>query len=186
MDKYTEGIFFESVIKALKEEDKDLRTLFNSNSPLYSKQHNGIACLYETTIVYLVFKELMRNRFPLMVFWERPYPAPSLLKADMGLINEKNEIDALVEFKIWSSEDGREIRADVEKLLCLNHNCAKYICVVEFAGGNIADNRDYILAMNSELDIIRLEEINTELYNYKLKKLETRPVFVYLFKVDSR
>ena len=85
MDKNNEIIFFEAVCNSLLAEDKELSSLFQNNSPLYNNQHNGISCLYETTIVYLVFKELMRNKFPLAVSWEHPYPDNYALKANPSM-----------------------------------------------------------------------------------------------------
>ena len=66
----------------------------------------------------------MRNKFPLSVSWEHPYTDNYALKADMALMNA-NKIEAFVEFKIWRTEDGREIRADINKYLNFHSDISK-------------------------------------------------------------
>jgi hypothetical protein len=182
LDKNNEIIFFEAVYNSLISEDKELSSLFQNNSPLYYNQHNGITCLYETTIVYLVFKELMRNKFPLAVSWEHPYPDNYALKADMALMNA-DKIEAFVEFKIWTTEDGREIRSDINKYLNFHSDISKYLCVIEYAGGDMNDNKDYLLSNNPEIQLVNMRQSTTNFYNYTHKKLEERSVFIYLFKM---
>ena len=184
MDKNNEIIFFEAVCDSLISEDKELSSLFQNNSPLYNNQHNGITCLYETTIVYLVFKELMRNKFPLSVSWEHPYLDNYALKADMALMNAA-EIEAFVEFKIWTTEDGREIRSDIYKYLNFHSDISKYLCVIEYAGGDMNDNKDYLLSNNPEIQLVNMRQSTTNFYNYTRKKLEERSVFIYLFKMKN-
>lgn len=182
MNKKNESVFFEAVCNSLLAEDKELSSLFQNNSSLYKNQHNGISCLYETTLVYLVFKKLMRNKFPLSVSWEHPYPHNYALKADMALMNA-DKIEAFVEFKIWRTEDGREIRADINKYLNFRSDISNYLCVIEYAGGDINENSDYLLSNNPEIQLVNMMQSTTNFYNYTHKKLEERSVFIYLFKM---
>ena len=156
MNDSEEKLFFSSMYKALVDEDRELRTLFADNEPLYSQQHNGICCLYETTMVYRIFKQLMKDRFTYSLSWEHPYPDNPGLKADMALLNRDNSIDAFVEFKIWTSEKGYEVRGDVNKYLRSNFNGGKYLAIVEYAGPDIDDNCKYLLNMNPDcLGLVR-------------------------------
>ena len=75
--------------------------------------------LFETTWVYLTFRELVSRRFPLEVLWEPEYPSNRKLKADLVLRENRGGISreqAFIEFKIWKSEDAKEIEADIKKL----------------------------------------------------------------------
>ena len=107
MNSILENQFFYSACQGLIDEGLELRNLFGSNSTLYKNHHNGISCIYETTMVYTVLKRLLKDNFPLMISWEHPYPKTAHLKSDLATINEDNTINSLVEFKIWLSEDGK-------------------------------------------------------------------------------
>lgn len=185
MEAVIENQFFRSACQALIKEDQELRDLFLDNEPLYDKQHNGICCLYETTMVYLTFKELLKNKFPLSVSWEHPYPGMPSLKADLGLLKDDQTIDSLVEFKIWTSEDGYEIRKDVEKYNRLNFDCRKYIFVVEYAGGDIVDNKNYLLVQNPEVEIVNMEQTSTFFCDWQTKQREYKSIFMYLLRMKD-
>lgn len=185
MDSFLERMFFDSFYRGLKKEDELLRILCEKNGVLYKYQHNGISFLYETTMVYVVLKQLMEDRFPLTADWECPYTCNPSLKADLGMLNEVRQVDSLVEFKIWTSEDGCEVRHDVEKY----NNCAfegsKYLCIIELAGGNITENAEFLLKENPEVELLykdsfkslfkkndeeTLKYVSTHLYMLKMKK----------------
>jgi hypothetical protein len=185
MNKYSENLFFSSACKALINEDKELRQLFSENELLYTHQHNGISCLFETTTVYTVFKGLLKNKFPLEIYWEHSYPGSNKLKADLALIKEDQSIDSLIEFKIWRTEDGREIRSDVEKYKNLKWNCDKYLFVVEYSGGEIFDNSNYLLAQNPEIELINMEQFSTFFYEWTEKQRVDKSVYVYFFKMKG-
>lgn len=185
MNLQLEELFFTTSFSSLANEDNDLRMLFSKNEKLYEYQHNGICCLYETTLVYTIFKGLLRNGFPLEISWEHSYPDRSTLKADLALIRDDQTIDSLIEFKIWLTEDGREVRSDVEKYKLLNLSCDKYLFVVEYAGGNIEENTKYLIAQNPELQLVRLGQFKSNFYVWTKKQREDKDIFVYLFKMKS-
>ena len=109
MTPQMENDFLCAIVQGLMHEDRELRSLFAQNGDKYRKQHNGVTCLCETTMVYVTMKRLLRTNFPLTVSWEYPYPNRSEWKADLGLLNHDRSINSLVEFKIWLSENGHEI-----------------------------------------------------------------------------
>lgn len=185
MEKYMEGKFFESFYNGLKNEDELLRSLCEQNFPRYNNQHNGISFLYETTMVYIVLKQLMKDQFPLTASWEHSYPNKRSKKADIGLLDENGQVDSLVEFKIWTSEDGKEVTHDVDKYTSCNFSGDKYLCIVEIAGGNIEDNAEFLLKTNPDLELldkrsfkslfkknkeVKLQSVSTHLYMLKIKK----------------
>lgn len=184
MEQCLESKFFESFYDALKSEDELLRSLCEQNTPRYENQHNGISFLYETTMVYVVLKQLMKDRFPLTVSWEHSYPHKKSLKADIGLLDANGQVDSLVEFKIWTSENGKEVRHDVIKYNNCSFRGDKYLCLIEIAGGNVENNAQFLMGENPDLELIdkrsfeswfkkhreELQRVSTHLYMFKMKK----------------
>lgn len=186
MKKSEENQFFSSACQALIDEDQELRELFTRNDPLYSQQHNGICCLYETTMVYRIFKQLMKDRFPYSLSWEHPYPGNPGSKADLAILNPDKNIKSLVEFKIWTSEKGDEVRGDVEKYLRCSFTGSKYLFIVEYAGpeSDIIDNRNFLQVNNPEMDFLRMESFTTTFYDHqKTKQHVYNPINLYFFKM---
>jgi len=187
MNKFKETLFFSSACQALKNEDQELRKLFAQNAPLYSNQHNGICCLCENTMVYLVFKQLMEKQFPNPISWEHPYPNNPKLKADLAILNLDKSINSLVEFKIWFSENGNEVRSDIDKYLNCSFTGNKYLFIVEYAGpeSDITNNRNYLLEKNPEIDFLMMDSFYTVFFNYKNKQyVYNNPINLYLFKMS--
>lgn len=176
--------FLDAVVQGLIHEENELRDLFAKNGDRYCKQHNGITCLYETTMVYITMKQLLRTKFPLTVSWEHPYPNHPGWKADLGLLNEDQSIDSLVEFKLWWSEDGNEICGDIEKFKESSFQGGRYICVIELLGGNIKDNCQY-LQKNPDIEVIDKRAFSTYAFLQKKQTLGYAPVNVYLLKVTK-
>ena len=65
MNGRLESKFFESSYNGLKNEDELLRSLCKQNFPRYTKQHNGIYFLYETTMVYVPLVKPLKVTDPL-------------------------------------------------------------------------------------------------------------------------
>lgn len=183
MNQQEEKVFFDSAVNALMEEDKHLKGLFQSNAPLYADEHNGISCLYETTIVYQVFKKLLQNQFPLKVSWEHPYEGNPAKKADMALVRD-GVVDSLVEFKLWLSDDCEAIRKDVLKLEQHGYTTDKYICIVEYSGGDLADNTEFLLKENPEMELVSTAFFDTLFHDRRHGHID-KSVFMYLFKLKS-
>lgn len=137
-------------------------------------------------MVYLVFKQLLKDGFPYIVSWEHPYPGNSSLKADMGILNADHSVNSLVEFKIWVSEKGEEVRADVEKYNKCGFSGDKYLCVIEYGGPNMFDNCKYLTDNNPEMDIIGMETFDTRYFDsWRTQQLIENPVNLYFFKMKK-
>jgi len=110
--------FFSTAASALQRENEILEEHFAGCEKLfgiYQNVHHGIWVLYETTMVYLVFRKLLETRFPYEIRWEEPYPHQKQEKADLALKQEGN-VKAYIEFKIWESPDAKEIKSDLRKM----------------------------------------------------------------------
>ena len=184
MTPQIENDLFCAVVQGLIHEDRELQDLFARNGDKYRKQHNGVTCLYETTMVYITMKQLLRKNFPLTVSWEHPYPDHPEWKADLGLLNNDQTIDSLVEFKIWLSENGHEILGDIQKFKQSNFNGDRYLCVVELMGGDIESNRKFLNDMPC-VHVDYCEGFLTGAYFSDRQKVDSAWVNVYLLKVTE-
>ncbi len=113
--------FVEFSTSALQTEDEFLRKAFSQyvNTQHYGDWPHGITILFETTLVYFIFRELLSRKFPLEVLWEHEYPSNRSLKADLALRDIRGGMlkeQAFLEFKIWKSDTTEEISTDIKKL----------------------------------------------------------------------
>lgn len=158
--------FFKASVDAIIKEERELNLLFDISKDLYQKHHHGVCILYETTFVYLIFKELLKQQYPYMIYWEYPYPGNKKEHSDLALINKEGKLEALIEFKIWTLNHDREIKADIVKLQKEN-GCKKYIVVLGY-GGNIIENHKYLKEHNPSLQKIDMVGITTSFFMTKL------------------
>lgn len=189
-----EKTFFKSLVTAIVKEENELNELYRNSNKEYQKfAPAGVSCLFETTFVYITIKQLLKDKFPLVVSWEHPYPNNKSLKADMALLNscDTNDINSLIEFKIWKTEDGKEIKEDIDKLNTVV-GYAKYMVIIEYTDNKITDNKAFldklIKEKNPKFNIIDCNEnypiktlyLETENYPHIVEK----PVNIYLAKVN--
>lgn len=185
MNHKAELQFFDGFYQALSQENQTLHSLFDQNHTLYRTQHHGICCLYETTMVYLVMKELLRQKFPYTLFWEYPYPDNSSWKADLGILDpDSQEPVSLVEFKIWLSNSGREVLLDVEKLNSVPSHLSKYLCVVEY-GGDANKNAAYLEQQSECIHVIAAKTFSTRFYDSELGQLKDIPINLYFLRLNE-
>ena len=186
MNPVSEKRFFNDVCQALVAEEKELHQLIEQNHSLYCRQNvHGIGCLYETTLVYLVWKQLMRDRFPLEVSWEHPYPENHTLHADMALLTEDRQVDSLIEYKIWKTEDAREVRGDVEKYRNCSFKETRYLVVFEVYGGNLEENTEYLLQTFPDVSLVKRATIDSVAYDTAKQMDMTKPIHIYLLKMNA-
>ena len=185
MEKSLERLFFKSFIEAITKEEIELNELFDRNSKEYQKlAPSGVSCLYETTYVYIAIKQLLKNKFPLLVSWEHSYTENNYSKVDMALLNAPNNINSFVEFKIWKSEDGHEIKSDIDKLKNEKSNISKYIVAIEYNSENIIDNVKF-LTEEMKLEVVEYARLLTSYYDWESKCNKIVPVNIYLAKIKS-
>ena len=150
METLQEKMFFKSLVTAIVKEEDELNELFINSDKEYQKfAPAGVSCLFETTFVYITIKQLMKDKFPLLISWEHPYPNDNYKKADMALLNSFDktykDINSLIEFKIWKIEEGTEIKEDIEKLkLVGNDKIRKYMVIIEYTDRKIEDNKEFL------------------------------------------
>ena len=184
MNPINESRFFDSVCQALAAEEKELHPLFEQNRSLYRSQKiHGIGCLYETTLVYLVWKQLMRNQFPLEVSWEHPYPDNHTLHADMALLAEDRQVDSLIEYKLWKYDDAKEIRGDVEKYQRSSFQGGKYLVIFEVYGGDFDANTEYLLQSFPNVSLVNRTTIASVIYDTAKQCDVTKQIHIYMLRM---
>jgi len=173
--------FFEAALTAIKNEENELNQLFKANEKYYKKNHHGVCNLYETTFVYLIFKELMRMQYPFTVHWEYPYPSNTKEHCDLALLKEAGTLDSLIEFKIWIEDDDRRIKSDISKLQ-KEQDCKKYIFVIGY-GGDIDENDDYLTKNNPSLRLIKKDGLYTRFYKMASNMVENNKLNLFMYEV---
>lgn len=174
---------FEAAVVAIKKEEDELNQLFSMNKDLYPNQHHGVCILYETTFVYLTFKELLKQQFPFTANWEYPYPSNKCEHSDLALINEVGELEALIEFKIWKEDHDRNIKQDICKLQRAP-DCKNYIVVIGY-GGDIVENDQFLLNSNISLNLIGKKGLTTKFYKTKQNLLADNELNAFLYEVKE-
>lgn len=105
--------------EALKREEECLRAYLSSYEAdsLYRDwpPGRGIGYVFETTLVYLIHRELLRARFPLEVRREEGYTQRKAMKADLA-VRVVGATAAYIEVKIWRKEEAEDVEADLDKL----------------------------------------------------------------------
>ena len=174
MDTANENRFFGNVCQALAAEEAELH-----------QSIHGIGCLYETTLVYLVWKQLMRDGFPLEVSWEHPYPEDPALHADMALLAEDRQVDCLVEYKLWTSEDAGEVRGDGEKYRKCSFRGGKYLLILERYGGDIDVNTAYLLETFPDVSLVKRATMDSGVYDSRKQLAATRKIHIYMLRMNA-
>ena len=183
MERMLEKVFFKSIVEAIVKEEEQLNNLFNLNNTLYQEiLPTGVSCLFETTYVYIIIKQLLKNKFPLLLSWEHPYSNNSYLKADLAVLNVDKSVDSFIEFKIWKTEEGREIKADIEKIKKATGEINKYLVAIEYNSENVVDNAKYLEGLG--LEIIGKMQLMTSYFNNNKCQNEQVPMNIYFIKVD--
>jgi hypothetical protein len=173
--------FFDAAYEAVKKEEKELNDLFALNKEYYKNNHHGVCNLYETTFVYLIFKELMREEYPFTVYWEYPYNTNKKLHCDLALLNKDGTLDSLIEFKIWARDDDSEIKNDIKKLQN-EIGCKKYIFIIGY-GGDIEENHKYLCENNSSLRCIDQKQLKTKFFKTNLGRVEDNNLNLFMYEV---
>jgi hypothetical protein len=142
--------FFHAATEALKMENDFLEKHFSScerNLGFYKDTHHGISILSERTMVYFVFRELLRTEFPYEVEWEKPYPNSSAI-ADLVLTQDEDE-KAYIECEIgtiehWKKQKAKDIKTDLTKLNVLPQEIRGFVFAVWFGKEDGLENLNWL------------------------------------------
>lgn len=175
--------FFKITFDAIAREDADLRVLFELNQAKYGDHHHGVGVLFETTYVYLIYKQLLLEKFPAKVIWECPYPSRPTQHADLGLVVE-GRLTSLIEFKLWTKETDQQIVTDIEKLHLEQAPVNKWLFVLSF-GGNKKENLEYLTSRNPTLKLLRDATITSKWYDSKQFQHKFLNIDLLFFKLSK-
>lgn len=173
--------FFNAAHEAIQKEEQELNNLFNLNKDYYKRNHHGVCNLYETTFVYVIFKELLKRQYPFTVYWEYPYPGDTKLHCDIGLLKGDGELDSLIEFKIWIKDDDKDIRNDILKLQ-KEKWCKKYIFIIGY-GGDIIENDIYLCRDKAPLKIVDKKQLKTKFFKVSSSRIEDNELNLFMYEV---
>lgn len=173
--------FFNATVSAIQNEELELNQLFDTNKDLYQKHHHGVCILYETTFVYLIFKELLKQEYPFMIHWEYPYPGNKKEHSDVALLDKEGKLEALIEFKIWIQENDNQIKSDIYKLQS-EKGCRKFIVILGY-GGEINNNSKYLIDKNPSLKFIDMKGLISKFFKPKLDCLAVNELNIFMYEV---
>lgn len=182
--------FFAITLEALEEENRFLMNNF-SKTNLYDKWHHGLSFLFETTLVYLVFRKLLEKDFPFEVIWEDSYTQMHSLKSDLTIVHSEALKDKIyIEFKIWRKETAEDIEADLIKLSPLikkGERCFEFVLWRARKGEeethlNYLENQK-IFKDQLYLNTIECKHFDTKFVDNKLLEQITMSYMVALFEV---
>lgn len=174
--------FFNATVNAIQTEEQELNLLFATNKDLYKNHHHGVCNLYETTFVYLVMKELLKQNYSFTCYWEYPYPNNNAYHSDLAILDHEGELKALVEFKLWTQEHDRVIKSDILKLQKV-HGYKKYILIIGY-GGDIEENSEFLLKENSpSLKLVDKKGLLTKYFRSNLKMLVDSELNIFMYEV---
>lgn len=121
-----ERLLLRRAAHALWEEDRRIAEAFAASPGDYTKTNQGLGYwLFETTLVYVIFKEWLRH---CEAGWEVSYPDRAAQKADL-LVRERNEPKLVFEAKWWgggSETERRGREGDVSRLLAWKEPVRRY------------------------------------------------------------
>ncbi len=181
--------FFSVAADALVSEDKFLaqRLAEGEAAGFYSDYPQGISFLFETTLIYLIFRELLARDFPRRehceVRWEEPYPDSVAKKADLLLKPSPPQPEAFVECKIWKKERGEDLKGDVDKMRGLPSESRRFLLVL---WSELSDGIANLEWLENELPgkIVGSRRFPTKCRN-RDRKIETRNALLGLLELQG-
>lgn len=117
--------FFRLASHAIQKEDLFLNHFMREREEFKKEWHKGIADIFETTIVYTVFRELLACGYPRALGWEVSYPGWKQAKADLAIYSRDAIPEYIIEFKWQGPEtlsDSVRFWNEVAKIL---HYCTE-------------------------------------------------------------
>ena len=171
--------FRNAMFAGMKYEDIDYPNMFEKEGFRYAR-YNAIALMSEETLAYFGLSSFIfeLEDYPLTAKWNYPYPHNTELKAAFGLVDRDGELDSLIEFKKWTSNDCKEIKQSIDKYKLCDSDCNKYLCVVQLPGGDIEENIEHLLRENPELEVLHKNSFESWLNNVNVL------VHLYMLKIN--
>ena len=121
---------FSVVVEAIKTENDELQNLFKNKN--YNKRDGyapGITNCFEYDLNYLIFKGMLKSKFPNKIFREEKHQGK---KYDLIICNDQDEFDIGIEMKIWEEESHKESSlADINKIP-LKTDLKNYLMIFTF------------------------------------------------------
>ena len=150
----------------------------------YHDYHQGIQFLFETTLVYLIFRELLATDFvrkqQCEVRWEESYDDNIAKKADL-VLKHRSLPSAYIECKIWRHEYAEDLKADIRKMTVLPPESRRFLLVLWVDQRTPEANVEW-LERNLGVSAVRHCCFQTRTRN-RFKEIETRNLVLALLEV---
>jgi len=178
--------FFTTATEALRSENEFLAEHLAACEPegFYGDYHQGIQFLFETTLVYLIFRGLLATGFVRQqhceVRWEEPYPNSVEKKVDL-LLRPRDLPPAYIECKIWKHEYAEDLKADIYKMSVLPNDSRRFLLALWWEDRERRDNLEWLM---QNLSVKVAGQIRFQIgWRNRLKHIETRDCVLALLEV---
>jgi hypothetical protein len=180
----------ESAKDAYTNEENELNNYFEKNNEYYYNRHHGLGQATEPIFVYLLFKELIKNKISYKVNWEYPYPYSNKKQRLDLYLEEKKENKTTksiaIEVKIIETDNDKRIIEDIMKLHNFKQNCIKILLLISFYNNseNLKNNIQNKLS-DIKIRFIKQGEFTLKLYDQKSNSHKMEDVLLLLFKLGN-
>jgi len=181
--------FFSIAAEAVRSENKFLAEHLAAcdRDGFYCDYHQGVQFLFETTLVYLIFRGLLAADFvrrqQCEARWEESYPHSVEKKVDL-LLRPRGSLPAdYIECKIWKHEYAEDLKADIYKMSELPPEHRRFLLTLWWESGDGADNLQW-LTNNLNVKVAHYRCFPTGWRN-RHKQIESRNSVLALLELSS-
>jgi hypothetical protein len=176
--------FFNTVFRTLKKENDFIEEkLLSKTEPYYKNWHSNVFSLYETTMAYLIYKNVLKTNSEIDIFHEDQYPKNPLKHCDLTI--KKGEEKAYIEIKLWKTNDYDPIIPDLKKLTKETNENASCFELIIWQDSNIVNTDKYIKDLENDLN---LKKVNVDTFPTKSRfggELKEQLCVVGLFELTN-
>lgn len=184
--------WFRIVTATLRREDQFLQRYFQPYAEgVYKDWPSGIIITYETTISYILMRELWSSGYPKAVVWEYPYPGDNRKKVDLAIFDQRPEEsikdcspDHVIEVKkVWFGYESKRkhVWKDIFKLLRFENVCHRHVLLMIFGSAGATLNDEVLMLQDGRLGNQEEECTRDRLIERLIPNAQERPWYAQHF-----